>query len=772
MKKFLPILFIGVLFLFQLFLPVAKTFAATTTTTTPTQVLPNGTWVDDPEVTFVGKNAARSAEFLKWTLQDYDWITINQDGTNPLIPFWTVIRNIVYDFSVLFVLIMAFIIIITRGQSTTIMRFIPRFIGFIILVTFSFAFIQFIYQVTDVSQAFFLRVDPAQSCPPKCISSDNLLSIGFNYQSFQGLREVGSQYDESAFITLLLTKLTAITYYSMSGILLLRKIILWFFLILSPLFAILLLYNPLRNTAKTWTREFLLWLLYAPLFSVLLAGLVSLWRGSSPIPLLFTASGSITYDTAVNILLGGPGQSVSATNSINTPDTFAFYIVALIMLWVVIILPFLLLQIFLNYVNKISINDVASHPLFARGMSFFGKGSPPPAPAPYSSTGSAKAIPAQTKFSIQIPKSNSQSIVRNESVVNNISQNLSQSNPRFQNENNSNSSESQVIRLANLSIPTMRDVASYETKIMSSDIRKHEDVAQMRETLQKISNPSTITDQTERLKFTQIRHDLDKESIEGNPSASAILSAALTLSTPETQRANIQKVLHQISHPDAIVNPIQRKQFSDLSQKIIAQDKQGDEIASSVIRIEKGPVTSEQAQKFVELLKDKKEKSNIASEILSLIFNKSDTKVLPAVNKVQQVTIEDYNAVKKVWKESYSTMSPPHDPGAPAVDRKTWVKSDIEKISSIVNDLSSLDKEKVAEGMKQVSSVLPFFLIGGFSQSEIIAYLKAKEEAGNEVLTELDKNDYAENSANVKMGLYSKPKEKADEASLDQNLTK
>jgi hypothetical protein len=44
---------------------------------------------------------------------------------------------------------------------------------------------------------------------------------------------------------------------------------------------------------------------------------------------------------------------------------------------------------------------------------------------------------------------------------------------------------------------------------------------------------------------------------------------------------------------------------------------------------------------------------------------------------------------------------------------------------------------KVQRGMEQVSSVLPFLLAGGFSQNEIISYLKAKQEAAKEVSTSL-----------------------------------
>src|SRR3989344_4066992 len=105
-------------------------------------------WVPDAEVTFVGKVGARSGAFIDWTLSSYPWASASVN----LQDFWLIMLKIVYAFSILFVLITAFIMIITRGRSITIMRFIPRFILIVLLVTFSFALIQFIYQIGDAIQ--------------------------------------------------------------------------------------------------------------------------------------------------------------------------------------------------------------------------------------------------------------------------------------------------------------------------------------------------------------------------------------------------------------------------------------------------------------------------------------------------------------------------------------------------------------------------------------------------------------------------------------------
>jgi len=324
----------------------------------------SGVWAIDSETTFIGKNAARAGLWLDWTLQNYDWLCVNKvekgicdNNNSPLQKYWMlIVTSIVLPLSILVILVTAAIIIGTRGKSLTIMRFIPRFVVVIVLVVFSYTLVNVFNQWADSVQGLFLRRFD-QNCPPDCISQVDLLFVGWKYQDFVGLRLSGDANAESAFVSLLLTKLTAITYFLMILILLVRKIILWFFLFVSPIFPLLLLYYPTRNTAKIWVGEFFRWLLYAPLFAIFLKGLVTLWRDK--IPLWFSSpwvsnADQIIYPTAVNIMLGGPKQIVSQTNSVNLTETFSLYVVALLMLWIVILLAWVLLEIFLDYAYNFS----------------------------------------------------------------------------------------------------------------------------------------------------------------------------------------------------------------------------------------------------------------------------------------------------------------------------------------------------------------------------------------------------------------------------------
>ena len=728
-------LFLVLFLVFSAFLLVSNVTHVFAQTPSPTTVPADGSWVSDPDVTFVGKVGARAGAFLDWTLQNYNWSFVS-GGQNPLATFWATIRNIVYAFLALFVLATAFVLIVTRGRNITVMKFIPRFILIILLITFSFALTQFLYQIVDIIQGFFLKnPDAASVAAHPFIWQGNLLYIGFDYQNFLGYRVYGAAFDESAFISLLLVKLTAITYYVMVGILLLRKIILWFFIIISPIFPLLLLYSPIRNTGKIWIGEFFRWLLYAPLFAIFLSGLVYIWR--SGIPLKFNFNQAMVYPTSINILLGGPGQVLSLTNSLNNSNTFAQYVVALLMLWVVIILPFLLLQIFLDYLNTISI---AENPwvkqLMTTGSSFIGRGQPQgPQPLPTQPAGIARTIPFTAK--VEIPQMHSENV---SSQVANL---------------RSVQSSNEILRLTNLSVPTMRDIAKYETSAISSDISRHAEIARMHETLERIANPSVISGPMEKQKYANVKEKLVQEGQKGNPLATSILSAANTVST--TSSSSILSKQQEISKLSTALEHIENADFAQstekqklvtIKQQLEVAEKNGDPIATSVLAAAKKGKGADEELK--EKLKEAKEKGNsLAAMVLAeagiLDLKKASADSFPVVNRVQSVNLDDYEAVKKLWVENYQKLEPPKSLGKDR-NRREWLTTDIDKINETINLLVSTDPQNVKKGMESVGTILPFLLIGGFSQTEVIAYLKAKLEAAKEVLSGLTNKDEEENT--------------------------
>lgn len=724
----------------------------------PVSELPTPEFVQDNEVTFVGKAANRSNDFLNWTLQNYDWLCVQKVGevcdnsNNPLVDFWALVRNIVYATLLLFVLGTAFVIIITRGQNITIMRFVPRFIVIIVLVTFSFSLVQFLFVVVDIIQGFFLRPDGRDG---SLISSEDLLYIAFPYE-FTGFRAVGAEYDESAFISLLLVKLTAITYYVMTGVLLVRKIILWFFLIVSPIFPLLIFYRPVRNTAKIWVGEFFRWLLYAPLFALFLHGLVVMWRDKIPLAFDFTTSGSepgafVLYPTAINILIGGPGQTIGMHNTVNLPDTFALYVVALIMLWVVILLPFLLLRIFLDYFNSISFSGFMSKQInknFAflnpRGPSG-GPTPPPPPPGKVFPTGMARQLPFVNKAAKTIgvgrPVTTNVATDTRSSVRSTVSQ------PAVVREVN------EVLKSVNISVPKMQDVVRFEKALMSSNVTERQTVEKFQETLQKIANPNQVTSITERQQFSQVHEKLVVQKDKGNPLATSILSAAgkSTVTHQIDINQQLRMMLQQLSNPSVSSSPRMRQQMTMLKTQLTGAQQRGNNLANTLLstaeKINRKELTKEQEEAAVEEIKTKiEEQKQVSDPVAQTVVNTMEqaqtvtaTQSLPVINRVQQVSVEDYEEVRRMWVENYETLEPPTTLEGKQLEKEEWVQSDVQKINEAITLLSSVEPQKVNEGMEMVGSILPFLLMGGFSKSEVVAYLKAKLAAAKSVLESIDK---------------------------------
>ena len=870
MKKFLSILLFIAVFLTSFAAP-SVVHAQNPPAATPTSAQdPAGSrWVVDPEVTFIGKNAARAGLMLDWTLQNYNWVCVNRlatgqcdDSKNPLAQFWgKIVVFIVVPLLFLVILITAGVIIITRGKSLTIMRFLPRFVAVILLIVFSYSILQFLYQFTDLIQGFFLRSNIDKDiCPPNCISQKDLLYVGWDYEKFIGLRLLGDYNSESAFISLLLTKLTALTYFVMVGILLIRKIILWFFIIVAPIFPILLLFYPVRNTGKIWIGEFFRWLLYAPLFAIFLQGLVSMWR--TQIPLIFkpqhgeVVGKDIIYPTAVNILLGGPQQFVTTTNSVNLTETFALYVVALIMLWIVILLPWILLQIFLDYASNFSPGDstvmkslvnMANKQIAPVGPAGYPPATPPPG------GGAAISLPFAKKFAVPTslqPGGAAKEITRDAATASRFATPISLPVAQVQ---------TQSLKLANVPLPTMRDIAKYDTALLSNDKSRQQEVSRVRETLEKIANPASTTSTVERERFQSIHDKLGQESQQGNLLANSILNAVSTVSRQnvkastsqvknvmqqianpasatnlvdrqkltklhdtlqkeskqnnnelaksilsvnqntsdkeieqireklehargqnnpiantvlsnissaqqkEQKTTQVKNVLQQMTNPQSATNVTDREKLSKLKDNLTQASKDGNQLAASILAVS-DKTSNAEIEKLQERIREAKAKGEpIANQVAALTQKAADT-TLPAVNRVQTVNKDDYDAVRSMWKENYQNLEVPQ---GMAGSRSEWIKDDIAKIDNIVGLLSSSDQEKVEEGMQEVSNILPFLLVGGFSQTEIVAYLKAKQDAAKEIVTVLAQDE----EQKVSVETHVQHAEKAMAASMETSPT-
>src|SRR5258708_19804224 len=111
MKRLLPVFLVLFFVLITAVLP-QRASAQVQQQPVPNAAPTGGLWVVDPEVTFIGKNAARSGLMLDWTLKNYQWVCVNKvsnrsfDNSNNPIPKFCVTIFLYIFFPLLFLFLL------------------------------------------------------------------------------------------------------------------------------------------------------------------------------------------------------------------------------------------------------------------------------------------------------------------------------------------------------------------------------------------------------------------------------------------------------------------------------------------------------------------------------------------------------------------------------------------------------------------------------------------------------------------------------------------
>ena len=508
---FLFHLFVVFIILIYFILPGQVLAAPTPTPTLPPIANPNtAVWGDvDPIVTEVGKSADRARQLLWWVFQHPGIHT-----APVLAQIWAIARNIVLVFVVMVIVAFGVSLILGRrrgaigpvfsgitspifGVNIPIIFF--RIAGILIYVMFSYIIIVALIQTSDIIMRFFIET----------VGGKDLFNIIFsgagnteaNYQTFRGFRDVNPESLEMINTSLFYIRFTSFTYNAMSVILVLRTVFLWFMLILSPFLALLMPFVFIRNVGWIWIGVFFQWLFYGPLFALFLAALTRIWVSGIPYGFDFSRvnddSGQV-YRTAINILWGGPAQTLSPGNSANYVDTYAEYFIALIMLWAAIILPWLLLRIFRDYCcSMIAAGTNTLSSIFDRLRQY--PVPPPPQPiTPTTTSGMAVELPFRQKIEEKVKEVQR---VRIEEIT-----------------NISNVSTNEIARSMDLSVSRLADVSRMETNMMKK--------AEVASYLNKIRIPERLAQPEDREKFKQVREELVSRALKGDRVAQTLLAAS------------------------------------------------------------------------------------------------------------------------------------------------------------------------------------------------------------------------------------------------------
>jgi hypothetical protein len=497
--------------------------------------------------------------------------------------------------------------------------------------------------------------------------------------------------------------------------------------------------------------------------ALFLAALTKIWvagiafpfdfsRINCPNPSCPNVNGQI-YPTAINILYGGPAQTLTPTNSANYVDTYAEYVIALIMLWAVMFLPWLLLRIFRDYCCEIM--EASRVVLLEILNKLRGVLPPPPPPSGPGPTEAAK-ITLPFRRPVEVPQK-----ISFEKI-----------------ENISQASSLELSQALNLSVASLQDVAQYEM-----DERKE---TTARQSLEKIAKPATISRFQEREKFSLTRSELLSRAAAGDRIAQKIVSA--TEAAPEkvlgaiptvipmaapisistvAQRAKVSEksMSNVISSLPRIIS-IQTPKVSQIAQKTNLSTEKVSQVLETVSTIFSTTslpvnVASQVAQKTgvsqlkieeiinslptitqKEEIKKLAQTTGLKEEQVEEIVNSLPANVAPAKPKVAPrpvkaptVTIEDYEEVKSMWVNHYRETEVPVSERIKT--RQDWITEDIKDLTNTLNLLGSPDPVLKKKGLEEVAGILPFLLLGGFSDVETITYLKAKLEAVKTVEGEL-----------------------------------
>ena len=192
-------------------------------------------WIEDGEITTQGKSNERARQFIYWVTSH-----AAIDNHPVLTKIWGTARNLSYFLVILTAALLGLGIII--GQRTSfetgikLWPAITKILLAILYIAFSATIVITIVQLSEIMMKFFIEN----------LGGKDLFNIYFsgiskegNYVDFVGCHDLNIRVQEAAKTEILMLKLTNWSYYFMGGMLLVRQIVLWFLLFVSPFLAIL-----------------------------------------------------------------------------------------------------------------------------------------------------------------------------------------------------------------------------------------------------------------------------------------------------------------------------------------------------------------------------------------------------------------------------------------------------------------------------------------------------------------------------------------------------
>lgn len=505
------------------------------------------------------------------------------------------------------------------------------------------------------------------------------------------------------------------------------------------------------------------------------------------------------YPTSINILYGGPAQTLGIWNTSNYVDTFAEYVIALIMLWAVLILPWWLLRIFRDYccdgIYAMKNILLSMYDTLRTGPGPGAGPAPTPVPAGTGTAGLALKIPkkiaSEVKTTVKFETLQDIKQARTETIV-----------------------QSMSMKASNIT-----EIARMET----NTVEKQE----VRQNLDKIQNPFKAETPTERQKLMNVRDEIQTRAVRGDQDARQFVSVtskstaqqqvakqrilqtmpklvpviqniAVKFNLPQDKTRNIvskifsnvaydqrfvhviaqethltpaktQQVLQTVSAPDLIDKPTDEFVRTAAENTGLQEEQVKAVIAKTAVIVKTDPRVAEQVAQQEQVEVETVQK--VAESHLE-VATAPEKYIEQAVPASKKVSIEDYEEVKNMWQEQYEKGEIPFTEDI--TNRALWVQQDIVKISNILNKVMSADIKLQEQGLDEVGFILPIFMINSLSGEELLVYLKAKIEAARQVARDIQKETEIRDkvTAEQQEELVDIEAPKKQEAAKEQTLQK
>ncbi len=593
-------------------------------------------WAEDQEITALGKAVDRSRQFIYWTL-----MRPAVDQSLSLKQVWAMNRNIAFSFMILVSAVLGLAIALSlrlrSGYKFSVQSAIVKIGLSILYIALSATIVYILVALSDILMRFFIE----------SLGGDRVFNTYFgaksseaNYVGFFGCRDLNIRVQEAAQAEMFVLKVSIITNYMMGIMFILRKVVLWFLLLVSPFLPLLLSFPLIRNTGRIWIGVFFQWLFYGPLFALFFGATAKLFTDGIPYVFDFSriekAVGYI-FPTAIRITYGGPAQSLSGLNNGNYIDTFAEYVISLVLWWAATWFPWWLLRIFRDdccdgiyaiknalygYFDKPAKPSPSTPPPTQRPPKF---DSPPP--APLQTMPETRSRDNRTHVSVRLDDVN---MVRQART-------------------------SDIVATLNLQATTLKDVAKLETNTTLIETAK--------QNFAMLSNPLTAQTASERQKFLNLRTELfTRASTKNDTFAQYVLSTTARSSQSYINRRNeIAKSM------ETVISNISKQKTINLVQ--------------SVTQSTYAPVSTT---------------TNISSsEVNSLINNQQ------AVESIATKVRSDIDTTKRVLQSYAQVADRPFVQIVEQIATNTQVAKD--KVREVLREaMSSINTEKVMQVTSRV----------------------------------------------------------------------